>query len=141
MPMKPPRICACGHKVVAGALCECQRERAAAADKRRASARKRGYDAEWERARAAFLARPEHRHCCCGCGRRADTVHHHKPHRGDRTLFWDRSNWRPMAFVCHSKLTARRDGGFGNQAKDQRILPARKDSPEVVRDPNRTVLL
>jgi 5-methylcytosine-specific restriction endonuclease McrA len=142
MPMKPPRVCGCGSVVAAGTMCKCQRERAAASDKRRGSARQRGYDAEWERERATFLARPENRHCCCGCGRRADTVHHHKPHRGDRGLFWDRSNWRPMAFDCHSRLTAHRDGGFGNASQgvesDKTKVPARNIH---FRDPNRTVLL
>jgi 5-methylcytosine-specific restriction protein A len=29
-------------------------------------------------------------------------------------LFWDQSNWQPLCHTCHSKKTAREDGGFGN---------------------------
>ncbi|MFR3634507.1 MAG: HNH endonuclease [Sutterella sp.] len=37
-----------------------------------------------------------------------------KPHKGDMALFWDQSNWQPLCHTCHSKKTAREDGGFGN---------------------------
>ncbi len=119
MPMKPPRICSpCGLRVAAGERCPCERRRAAAGrarhDATRPSARQRGYDADWERVRADFLARPENRYCVCGCGRRADVVDHIKPHKGDRTLFWDRANWQPMAFGCNSRKAARQEGGFGH---------------------------
>ena len=121
MPMRPPRICQCGLKIAAGAVCICQRRRKVDADKRRGSARQRGYDREWEEARAAFLALPENRFCSCGCGRRADVVDHDKPHRGNKVLFWDRSNWKPMAFQCHSAKTAASDGGFGNPSRVGRV--------------------
>jgi 5-methylcytosine-specific restriction protein A len=59
---------------------------------------------EWRAARAAFLARPENRLCCCGCGRVADMVDHRVPHRGDMALFWDRANWQAMANIpCHQR--------------------------------------
>ncbi|WP_338036289.1 HNH endonuclease signature motif containing protein [Nitratireductor alexandrii] len=35
------------------------------------------------------------------CGRPATVVHHVKPHRGDKRLFWDRSNWMPACQPCH----------------------------------------
>ncbi|WP_396127368.1 HNH endonuclease [Edaphobacter acidisoli] len=35
------------------------------------------------------------------------------PHRGDKKLFWDRSNWQPLCATCHSVKTAEEDGGFG----------------------------
>jgi 5-methylcytosine-specific restriction protein A len=84
----------------------------------RGTARARGYDSKWEKARAAFLAK----HPVCECPKHhgrpdaplATDVDHHKPHRGDRVLFWDRSNWRAMAHDCHSSKTARFDGGFGH---------------------------
>jgi 5-methylcytosine-specific restriction protein A len=104
MPSRAPRICSCGRIVTSGALCECQRARAREADRRRPSARQRGYDSQWEAARTAFLAQPEHRYCACGCNRYADTIHHNPPHRGDMRKFWDRSTWVPMAFECHSKI-------------------------------------
>jgi 5-methylcytosine-specific restriction endonuclease McrA len=109
--MKAPRICGCGYRIAADQACPCERtraqERKARHDERRPSARQRGYTAEWQREARAFLARPENHYCVCGCGRRADTVDHIKPHRGDRALFWDRANWQPMAFGCHSSKKQR----------------------------------
>lgn len=108
MPMRAPYICSpCGHRIAAGALCPCAERRAQASkaryDKQRPSARQRGYDAKWETASKAFLMEPENRYCACGCGRRADMVDHIKPHRGRKDLFWDRTNWQPMASSpCHS---------------------------------------
>lgn len=106
MPIKAPRICSCGKVVPSGALCSCEerrnRERKARFDKKRPTARQRGYTAEWELESKAFLMLSENRHCACGCGRIADMVDHKIPHRGDQRLFWDRSNWQPMASrPCH----------------------------------------
>jgi 5-methylcytosine-specific restriction endonuclease McrA len=111
MPQRPARHCpVAGHPPFLGRRCPlCERR----ADQRRGSAAERGYDARWRRESAAFLARPENGFCCCGCGERADTVDHKKPHRGDPVLFWDRRNWRPMYGRCHSRKTATQDGGFG----------------------------
>lgn len=124
MPMRAPRICQCGLRVASGAICICTQRRKVEADKRRPSARQRGYDSDWEAARAAFLAQPENRYCVCGCGRRADMVDHDRAHKGDRAIFWDRSNWRAMATQCHSAKTASRDGGFGNPNRNYQ-QPAR----------------
>jgi 5-methylcytosine-specific restriction protein A len=87
------------------------------ADRRRGTARERGYTSEWERESKAFLALPENRLCACGCGQVADMVDHRKPHRGARRLFWDRANWQGMKRGCHSRKTAATDGGFGNPSK------------------------
>ncbi|MFW0778491.1 MAG: HNH endonuclease [Rickettsiales bacterium] len=35
----------------------------------------------------------------------AQVVDHIRPHRGDERLFWDESNWQPLAKVCHDKKT------------------------------------
>lgn len=77
----------------------------------RPSAAKQGYGRKWQAARAAFLK--AHPYCACGCGRLSETVDHITPHRGDRTLFWDRKNWQAMAKVCHDRKTVLHDGGFG----------------------------
>lgn len=127
MPMTAPRLCRCGSIVQPGVTCPCQIARSKEYEQRRGSARERGYDAEWERESRAFLARPENHHCCCGCGKRADTVHHEIPHRGDRALFWDRANWRPMAFECHSKIP-------GDKARGSR-------TPREAMPPKNTVLI
>jgi len=84
-------------------MCECRRARKAAYDTNRPTARQRGYDVRWQHAAKAFLAMPGHRLCACGCGRVANMVDHIVPHRGDMRLFWDRTNWQPMASSpCHS---------------------------------------
>lgn len=76
------------------------------------------YDHRWRRAAKLFLM--EHPLCqCheCKAGELqvtvATVVDHIVPHRGNRALFWDRSNWQSMAKPCHDKKTATEDGGFG----------------------------
>lgn len=79
----------------------------------RPSARERGYDSRWDKARKAFLAKPENQfseRCKASSflnvgNLRMDgtaqtnprrmhlVVNHHTPHKGDQRLFWDRSNW------------------------------------------------
>lgn len=133
MPMLPPRLCRCGYKIAHGASCPCERQRKAQADKRRPSARQRGYDSKWETAAKVFLM--EHRKCACGCGRVADTVDHIVPHRGDMGLFWDRSNWQALAATCHSskkqsleakargRSRALADGGSDRWWHERKISP------------------
>jgi 5-methylcytosine-specific restriction protein A len=81
----------------------------------RLTARQRGYDARWEKARKTFLqANP----LCVGCqltGRYvpATCVDHVVPHKGDQGLFWDESNWQALCKHCHDVKTATEDGGYG----------------------------
>lgn len=67
----------------------------------------RGYTYKWQKARARFLV--DHPLCtvCEAEGRvaAATVVDHHIPHRGDQTLFWDESNWRPMCKSHHDAKT------------------------------------
>ncbi|MGM9590559.1 MAG: HNH endonuclease signature motif containing protein, partial [Faecousia sp.] len=35
----------------------------------------------------------------------ATVVDHIIPHRGDRKLFWDESNWQPLCKDCHNRKT------------------------------------
>jgi 5-methylcytosine-specific restriction enzyme A len=79
-------------------------------DKQGANAR--GYTYKWQQASKGFLAK----HPLCQCpdcdeGRKRVTpstvVDHHIPHRGDMTLFWDRSNWRALSKPCHDAKTQR----------------------------------
>lgn len=103
MPTRAPRLCKCGHRVASGVRCPCERkadaERKARFDKRRPSAAARGYDGEWREASKRFLR--EHRFCR-RCGRVATLVDHIRPHRGDRSIFWDRNNWQALCTSCHS---------------------------------------
>lgn len=137
MPVAPKRPCShpgCRVLVSGGGLCDLHRKaRHRQVDQQRGSASERGYDSKWQKARAGFLRK----HPLCGCEEckqrmvplPATVVDHIRPHglkaaidSGDqarideaRRLFWDSSNWMPMAKVCHDRKTARDDGGFGNR--------------------------
>ena len=65
--------------------------------------------AKWKAAAKAFLRRhPLCRDCAdLGAIEPATDVDHIKPHKGDRKLFWDRSNWQALCHRCHSRKTAR----------------------------------
>ena len=84
--------------------------RAAARRSEHATAHRALYaDPRWRRASAAFLRRNK---WCADCGslgvhELATDVDHVEPHKGDRALFWDRSNWQPLCHRCHSRKTAR----------------------------------
>ncbi len=75
------------------------------------SASSRGYGSAWQKASKAFLQ--THPLCeeCAGHGRyvKATVVDHIVPHRGDRKLFWDRSNWRALCKRCHDRKTGQED--------------------------------
>lgn len=85
-------------------------------DQRRGTAHQRGYTIRWYRASKAYLARNP---LCVRCMKRglctsATVTDHIKPHKGDRNLFWDESNWQALCKPCHDRKTASEDGGFGN---------------------------
>lgn len=77
------------------------------------SPRKLGYTTAWDKARAEFLK--THPRCECPVHKgkpdapAAQMVDHKVPHKGDRTLFWSRSNWQAMTNSCHSTKTGRYD--------------------------------
>ncbi|WP_084570374.1 HNH endonuclease [Methylosinus sp. PW1] len=110
MPYVAPRHCPHHRKLFAGPRCpECAKESKARADERRPNAGERGYGGDWRKARAEFLeAHPN----CAHCGAPATVVDHIRPHKGDRALFWDRSNWQPLCKPCHDRKTATHDGAF-----------------------------
>lgn len=68
---------------------------------------------EWRKARAEFLRT----HPLCPCGEKAEAVDHVKPWRNQpdpERAFWDVGNWAPTCWRCHSRKTAKYDGGYGN---------------------------
>lgn len=79
------------------------------AKRRRESSANRGYDSRWQRARAAWLA--EHPLCvaCWQAGQTtaATVVDHVIPHRGDKRLFWNPTNWQSLCKTCHDAKTRR----------------------------------
>lgn len=64
----------------------------------------RGYGYRWQQAREQYLAKHPLCVMCQGEGRTeaATTVDHITPHRGDMTLFWDRTNWQSLCTTHHS---------------------------------------
>jgi len=106
----PRRACGCGRLVPAGALCECQRDQTRARNRRhdanRPTAAQRGYNHEWRKARAAFLAAHP---TCTLCFAPAAVVDHITPHRGDDALFWNRANWQPLCVSCHNRAKQRQE--------------------------------
>lgn len=107
---RPPHLCTCGRIVPHGVRCECQRqatrERNARHDARRPTARQRGYDHEWRKARRDYLTAHPY---CVMCGNTATTVDHRIPHRGDRVLFWNRRNWQSLCTRCHNSVKQRQE--------------------------------
>lgn len=102
-----------------------EKERQRNADKRRVfdgkSASKRGYDRQWNRISQRWRA--QHPFCeeCRRMGRLtlAECVDHIIPHKGDASLLYDLNNLQSLCWKCHSRKTAREDGGFGNKPKEQ----------------------
>lgn len=85
-------------------------------DSRRESSAQRGYGYKWQKAREGYLRS----HPLCaehekqGQLVKATIVDHIIPHKGNKNMFWDSSNWQPLCKLCHDAKTAREDGAFGN---------------------------
>ena len=90
---------------------------------KRKSASKRGYGRAWQKARAEFIQQTIDEKGgvnCAECGRMIlgrIFVDHKEPHKDDEALFWDRDNWQLLDWSCHSRKTAKQDGGFGNRVR------------------------
>lgn len=78
------------------------------------SARKRGYDRDWDAASADFKRANPHCLCCATIGVRAATgvTDHVVPHKGDKLKFWDRSRWQPACGHCHSVIKQKLEAMF-----------------------------
>lgn len=123
MPQKPKRLCnkgGCFQLALNGEkYCEAHlqlhKEKAKSHDKERGSAHQRGYDSKWRKARIGFLTKNPF---CIFCREKgiikpATVVDHIIPHKGDKKLFWDKTNWQPLCKQCHDRKTVKEDGGFG----------------------------
>lgn len=88
----------------------------------RENSTQRGYTYKWQKARKLFIADNPLCIDCLAEGKliRTDEVDHIIPHKGDASLFWDRTNWRALCKSHHSAKTAREDGGFGNRNRRRR---------------------
>lgn len=81
------------------------------------------YDRKWRRARRVHLAANPLCEDCKAKGKliAAKAIDHITPHRSDRDLFWDTTNWRSLCVPCHNRTTALYDGGFGRETKRKPI--------------------
>lgn len=110
------KVCAepgCSELVLRGRCAEHEPRRVL--DRERSSARARGYDRRWEKARQTFLAtHPACEHCRLeGATVEATVVDHIVPHRGDRRLFWLKGNWQGLCSPCHQAKGMRESGLLG----------------------------
>lgn len=120
MPVSAPTPCrhpGCGALVKTGAgFCDLHRKaEQKRVDERRGSSTRRGYDSRWRKAREGYLRSHP---LCAECERNgniatATVVDHIIPHKGDKSLFWESSNWQPLCKSCHDSKTAREDGRWG----------------------------
>lgn len=78
---------------------------------KRKSAEKRGYDSKWRAARKRYLTSNPLCVCCFKNNKmvKAEVVDHIVPHRGDKALFWDESNWQALCKRCHDRKTMTED--------------------------------
>lgn len=93
--------------------CDKHQSRVKQRDRDRGTAHQRGYDAEWKKHRDQFLL--EHP-LCVECRRKgyvmpATVVDHIIPHKGNKDLFWNKSNWQPLCETHHNIKTASEDRG------------------------------
>ena len=119
MPRRPPTPCrrrGCAALVDGGGFCpDHARAEWRRRDASRPSSSARLYDRWWRAERLHHLADQP---LCVRCQREglvveATEVDHIVPHRGDRKLFRDRSNWQSLCGRCHKIKTAREVGTFG----------------------------
>jgi 5-methylcytosine-specific restriction enzyme A len=92
---------------------------------KRPSARRRGYDADWQQLRRAILeAEPSCRECRRqGRATIATTVDHIETIRDAPERRLDPSNCQPMCRPCHQTKTIRHDGGLGKPRRPVRVTP------------------
>lgn len=72
----------------------------------RGTRHQRGYTNDWLRARLRHLAKEPFCRACALAERStvvATEVDHIVPHRGNKRLFWDATNWQSLCKSCHSR--------------------------------------
>ena len=121
-PSAAPKRCSRCRATYKGQRCpDCEAKRLQEVDSRRRSASQRGYDARWRKIRAKHLKL--HPWCarCLQDGRH--TLAQHVDHRTTRRAGGtdSSSNLQSLCAPCHSRKTARDDGGFGNRPERQLV--------------------
>lgn len=124
MPKRSAQKCSAGDCYNPATLrgrCDLHRKHADRTDRTiRGSSTARLYDKHWRKARKSHLIREPLCRPCKATHRTtpATIVDHIIPHRGDLTLFWDRSNWQSICETCHSiKSTKERDAAASWRAE------------------------
>ena len=116
--------------------CDKHQSRVKQRDRDRGTAHQRGYDAEWKKHRDQFLL--EHP-LCVECRRKgyvmpATVVDHIIPHKGDKDLFWNKSNWQPLCETHHNIKTASEDRGAWMPVTTKAVNDPDRKSPFKVGD-------
>ena len=75
-------------------------------DRWRGSARSRGYDSRWDKARLGHLRAHPLCVCCAAHGivEVATVVDHIEPHKGDMVKFWNSAMWQGLCEWCDKVL-------------------------------------
>ncbi len=83
------------------------------------------YTYRWQQARAGYLRKhPLCRHCMeRGLVVVATVVDHITPHKGDKALFWDSSNWQALCTTCHDSWKQALERGSLDKACNEAGLP------------------
>ena len=141
-PQKAKRPClssGCNDFASNKGYCDKHQSRVKQRDRDRGTAHQRGYDAEWKKHRDQFLL--EHP-LCVECRRKgyvmpATVVDHIIPHKGDKDLFWNKSNWQPLCETHHNIKTASEDRGAWMPVTTKAVNDPDRKSPFKVQG-NRT---
>jgi len=116
--MKPCNKPGCRNLTHDRYCAEHKRQEAKRYDQQRGTAAQRGYDSRWNVYSRSYRKRNP---LCVECLKKGDTVpskhtDHIIPVSGpDDPLFWDPNNHQALCHSCHSRKTAKEDGGFGNR--------------------------
>lgn len=116
MPVKSNKPCSkagCKEYAIKYGYCANHQDSKSITDKARGNANERGYGHEWRKAREQFLSINP---LCVQCKKinrisAAKVVDHIKAHKGNKQLFWDKSNWQALCVSCHNRKTASKDMG------------------------------
>lgn len=93
-------------------------------DRRRGSARERGYSSKWDKASLGFLRRNRVCVACeqAGVLQASEVTDHIVPHKGCKSLFWDRNNWQACCRWHHDVVKQMLEREFQNGQRSARDL-------------------
>lgn len=110
---RPCLVSSCAGFSTNGGYCEHHQDKIRKQDKARGNSHQRGYDHKWRKERDKYLQ--DHPLCVEHLKRNmlmpATVVDHIIAHKGDKELFWDKSNWQALCESCHNRKTASEDKG------------------------------